>query len=300
MKFRQLEALRAVLMHGIISRAAESLNISQPAVSRLIADLEHSIGFSLFVRRRGRLYPSPEAKSFGEELDRSFVGLDRLEQAAREIKDLRRGEIYVAGMPSISLDILPNIISLFTEHHPDVKITFDLHTSPRIVDLVAAGQFDLGFGQISTPEPNVEILYSLRTHCVAVMKNDNPLCRKKIIRPEHLREQNLISFAHHTLAAKSIAQVMTEADVPMRSRVECQPSYVVCSLALQGAGVVLVDPMTARFFSPLGLKIKTFKPDVPFDFRIIKPRDVSTSKVGHRFLEIAIEILKKDKLIAVS
>ncbi len=297
MKFRQLEALRAVLMYGNISRAAEALNISQPAVSRLISDLEYSVGFALFERRQGRLFPTPEARSFSEELDRSFIGLDRLRQAAEEIRDLRRGEVHISAMPSVSLEIIPEIIREFCSHHTEVKVTFDLHTSARIVELVAAGQFHLGFSQMAIPTPGVDILHSFRTRCVCVMKADHPLASKKVVRPEHLRDQNLVAFAYHTMASASIMQMLVETDTTVRTRIECQPSHVVCSLALQGVGIALVDPMTARFFAPMNLVARPFKPEIPFDFRLLKPKDVALSNVARTFEEITLENLKKDKLI---
>ena len=61
---RQLEAFRAVIITGSITGAASYLHVSQPAVSRLIADLEHSIGFALFERRNRRLHVKPEGEIF--------------------------------------------------------------------------------------------------------------------------------------------------------------------------------------------------------------------------------------------
>jgi molybdenum-dependent DNA-binding transcriptional regulator ModE len=60
MDHRQLEIFNAVMISGSASRAAELLQVTQPAVSRAIVDLEEAIGFSLFDRIRGRLVPTPE------------------------------------------------------------------------------------------------------------------------------------------------------------------------------------------------------------------------------------------------
>ena len=86
---RQLEAFRAVMQTRSITRASELLFVSQPAVTRLIKDLEASVGFSLFQRLKKRLYPTPEAFSFLEEVELSFSGLDKINIAAREIRDRR-------------------------------------------------------------------------------------------------------------------------------------------------------------------------------------------------------------------
>lgn len=59
MNIRQVEAFRAIMQSGSASRAAEALGITQPAVTRLVAELEKTIGFPLFDRTRGRLDPTP-------------------------------------------------------------------------------------------------------------------------------------------------------------------------------------------------------------------------------------------------
>ena len=71
---RQIEAFRAVMLTRSMTRAAASLSISQPAVSRLIADLEYEIGFSLFRRRKGGLEPSADARALFAEGFLTIVG----------------------------------------------------------------------------------------------------------------------------------------------------------------------------------------------------------------------------------
>ena len=100
MKIRQLEAFRALILRQTVTRAADMLHISQPAVTRLINDLETDVGFSLFDRINGRLNPTPEAMVLFEEVERSFAGIDRIAQTAEQIKSLRRGSLHIAGAPA--------------------------------------------------------------------------------------------------------------------------------------------------------------------------------------------------------
>src|SRR5437868_6942450 len=100
MKIRQLEAFRAVMLCQTVTRAAEMLHISQPAATRLIADLEESVGFALFERVRGRLYPTAEAQVLYEEVQRSLVGVERIALAAQDIRELQRGSLQIAAAPA--------------------------------------------------------------------------------------------------------------------------------------------------------------------------------------------------------
>jgi hypothetical protein len=92
---------------GTMTRAAAQLGISQPAVSNIIAALEHEIGFSLFTRRAGRLEPTPEAHLFFKEVSRSLEAFESTERAAAEIKQGKHGRLTIAAYPSLSMNSDP-------------------------------------------------------------------------------------------------------------------------------------------------------------------------------------------------
>ena len=91
LKIRQVEAFRALMQRHTVTRAAQALHISQPAVSRLLSDFESGVGFKLFERQQGRLLPTSEARVLYDEVERAFVGLDRIALAAQQIRAMRRG-----------------------------------------------------------------------------------------------------------------------------------------------------------------------------------------------------------------
>lgn len=113
MNHRQLEVFRAVIWANGITAAAKALNVSQPAVSRTISDLEYSVGFKLFRRVGNRATPTDEARLFLEEVDRSFVGLEALKDAAYEIRTLVRGSVRVSSSVTSSLSTLPGATRKF-------------------------------------------------------------------------------------------------------------------------------------------------------------------------------------------
>jgi DNA-binding transcriptional LysR family regulator len=82
MNLRQIEALRAVIESGTVSRAAERLSISQPAVTKLLQNLERSTGLALFDRARGRREPAAEARMHFDEVERLFKRLGNLQNFA--------------------------------------------------------------------------------------------------------------------------------------------------------------------------------------------------------------------------
>src|SRR6056297_109775 len=155
MNERQISAFRHVMNLGSVTAAARAMSVSQPAVSRHIADLEADLGFALFERRSGKLHPLPEARTLGQEVERMFYGLDRLKAFAREMRGLAHAQIAIASLPMASFRILPRVVSAFVAAHPGIRVTHNVHTSPRIVDLVAAGQADFGIAQLAAERTDV-------------------------------------------------------------------------------------------------------------------------------------------------
>src|SRR5712692_8207112 len=86
-RFRQLEAFRSLMMTGTSVGAARKMHITQPAISRLISDLEADIGFRLFNRAKGRMEPTLAGVRFYKAVEENFLGLERLKQAADAIRN---------------------------------------------------------------------------------------------------------------------------------------------------------------------------------------------------------------------
>ena len=87
--FRQIDAFRTVVSTGTVTESAQMLGISQPAVSRLISDLESEVAFKLFTRSGRNLKPTLEARLLVEEVRRALSGLERIKEAARAIVKFR-------------------------------------------------------------------------------------------------------------------------------------------------------------------------------------------------------------------
>src|SRR5690606_38915260 len=86
LNIRQIEAFRAVMLSGSVVGAAKLLNVTQPGVSRTIGHLELHLGYELFERRGRRIFPTPEAEALYREVERLYVGVEQIGQAAMDIR----------------------------------------------------------------------------------------------------------------------------------------------------------------------------------------------------------------------
>ncbi|WP_116134043.1 LysR substrate-binding domain-containing protein [Tropicimonas sp. IMCC34043] len=284
MNQKQINAFRMVMRHGSITAAANALSVSQPAVSRLLADLETSIGFRLLLRPGGKVQPTPEAYEFFQEVERMFYGLDRLGQVAEEIRNLHRATFRVASMPMVSFEIMPRTIKRFVDRHSGIGVTHDVHTSPRILDLLASRQIDLGVAQTSPQRQDVDVLAAFQTDCVCAMAPDHPLARREVLTPRDLADEPMVVLNYRTLTYSYMTQRFAEAAVTPRVVAETQPSYSACGMAALGVGIAIVDPITPGIFGE-ALRVVPFAPAIPFEFQIMKSVDVPLSRAAAGFLD---------------
>ncbi|MEM6712139.1 MAG: LysR family transcriptional regulator [Pseudomonadota bacterium] len=291
LKPRQIEAFQAVMHHGGIGRAASALGIAQPAVSRLIASLESEIGFELFERKGRGLTPTPEAHLFKREVDVFFFGLDRLAGAADAIHKSRRGHLRLSVMPAVAISLAPVLIDGITKTFPDSAVTLNVHTGPRIVDLVSAGQFDFGIAHLDQPRADVEVLGSWDVECMCVMRSDHRLVEKQEVTLTDLADVSLILLASHTSTAQKLDRLFARAGIKPDVRIEAQPSYAAFYLVTHGLGVTVIDSLTAKKLETEEVAIRPLKPRLDFSFKLVRPASARPSLIADQAATIAARII---------
>lgn len=112
-KLRQLEILKTVADHGSMTRAAQSLGISQPAISRVISDLSDLFGFPLFERKDGLLIPSQETRYILPDISRVIELMDHIRGTTQDLTARRAGHLRVACLPGFATSHLPKIVASF-------------------------------------------------------------------------------------------------------------------------------------------------------------------------------------------
>ncbi|MCI0755159.1 LysR substrate-binding domain-containing protein [Teichococcus vastitatis] len=284
MNHRQLEIFNAVMISGSASRAAELLQVTQPAVSRAIVDLEEAIGFSLFNRIRGRLVPTPEGQLFFSDVRASFLGLDRLRMSAARIRDFGAGSLRIASLAAYGNTLMPRAIKLFRGQHPDTAITFQIALSAQVRVLVVNGNFSIGLAADEVDLSGVEhrVFASGRASCV--MPPGHPLSARAVIHPADLDGVPFIALSAEDRARGRMNAVLDAAGVRPNAVVETPFAATVCALALEGVGVGLAQAVAAEGFLERGLVMRPFEPEVYFKTYLLFRPDTQKSILVKHFV----------------
>lgn len=291
---RQLEAFRAMIETGSVTEAARRMGVTQPAASRLISDLEHAVGYSLFLREKKRLISTPEAMALFEEVDRSYIGLDAIAEAARDIGAYRRGALRIVSLPAMALSFLPQVISKFCEDNPNISVALQIHSSQRVIQCVASQQYDVGFAEIDSPHPAVTSSIFFESPMVAILPKHHPLCLKQTITPEDFANENFIALGSSYTMRKRIDALFMASNVTPKMQIETQLSMAVANLVACGAGVSIIEALTARSLRALDLiETRPFMPKINYTYRVLSPTHRPISLLTASFIEATRSALLK-------
>ena len=170
---RHMKVFSAVIEAGSVSRAATRLNLTQPAVSIALSNLEAELGFSLFHRSKGFFAPTTEALHLHGEVTQSLLAFARMHQRADEIRSGAVGAVSIAANGALAINFLPKVIADFQVENPGLSVELKVHSSRQIASLVSGGQVDIGL--IDTPVPVAGLKAEVfRLECVCIMRDDQP------------------------------------------------------------------------------------------------------------------------------
>lgn len=280
---RQLQAFQQVMDCGSVSGAARRMLIAQPGVTRLLKQLEHDVGFTLFERRRGRLVPTPEARLFHRELIRVWRGLEELRATARRIRERETGGLHISAMPLLGMSFLPDVLAAFAPHHGEALIELATFRSEQVVEDVVTQRADLGFAMLGGGDERVESeAFSLKSVCL--LPADHPLAAQSSVGPDDLHDQSLICCEPQDPTSQTLNRLLETAGVRPRRQLQVSLALQAARLVARGAGITVIDPLNARVFMGERLVIRPFAAELDDTFYLLTPRDQPLSRLAQDFL----------------
>ncbi len=280
---RQVEAFRAVMLRGSISSAAEMLGLTQPAVSRLVRDMQEVLQLRLFDRRGNQIAANAEANLLFEEVQQSFVSLGRIERTAHEIKRAWRGSLRITAMAGPAHGFLPALVARFLREHPDTFVALHNHVAATTLERVALRQFDFGLAYAPSDYPGLEIEPLPRLEAVCALPAAHPLADRPVITPADLQDQNLLSHSSRSQIGVTLEAMLRVAGVMAPVLAEATSAEVLCRLVAQGVGIALLDPFTSSSVRDPAVVLRRFEPRVDYTPSLVFPSGMPRSRAVTEF-----------------
>ncbi|MEP3048183.1 MAG: LysR family transcriptional regulator [Roseibium sp.] len=292
LRFRQLQALHAVIETGTVTGAAEQLGISQPGVSNLLSQLEMQTGFKLFERVHGRMIPTPEADLLNREVDTVVRGLDHVTQTVIDLQNKQFGHLQVASQHSASFGFMPKLIARFAKDRPELNISFQAQTSSKIQEWVMSGLFEIGFCELPLLYDSLTA-YPVYIETVVALPDSSCLKEHRILTPDLLADQPIVAMGPDHMSHRRLREAFHNAGIPLKARVHSHLFKNLLSFVKEGMGAAILDRFATDFDFEGSFVVRPFRPAIFMDMAVITSKTRPLSQVGQDFLELLLEELEQ-------
>ncbi|MEM8812383.1 MAG: LysR family transcriptional regulator [Pseudomonadota bacterium] len=294
LKLRDLMVFQAVMDTGSVSKAADRLGLSQPAVSIALKRLEDTIGFALFNRSKGHFAPKSEAKLLHEDADLAIMALEKFASRAQLIGRGVEGLVRVGSIGSTAIHFMPEIISRYSKVREHVEVELQVLSSAQISYFVSNDQIDIGIVEAPVTGQSVHAT-NISIPCVCILRKDDPLAEKDVLTPRELADQRLISVVDGHPLDRQIRTAFVDAGINWRSQIRCFFFAIMRNLVAKGAGIAIVDAINGCSIANDDVVWRRFAPDLTYELALITKAAPTLQAPASAFLDMTHEALEEIK-----
>ncbi len=240
-RLKPLRAFCQTVRLGSVSRAAEALFVSQPAITLQLQALERELGVGLFERSGRRLAPTREGQLLYELAQPLVESVDGLEGSFREkVRGLDAGELNIAANSSTILYLLPRIVELFRTQHPDVRLTLHNAVSADGTDLLRSDAVDLAVGSMLDVPTDLSYAPVYRFEPLLIATPGHPLITQRSLKLEDLSPHGLILPPKRVITYRLVDLVFQQNRVPYTVALEVGGWEVIKQYVAMGMGISII------------------------------------------------------------
>ena len=240
-RLKQLRAFCQAARLGSVTRAAEALYLSQPAVSLQLRALEDELGVKLFDRQGRRLSLTPEGEVLFELAEPLMDGVDGLEGEFRtRLRGMTAGELNIAAGSSTILYFLPPFVEAFREAYPEVQLKLHNVTGKDGLTLIRSDDVDLAVGSMLDVPTDLDYAPVSSFDPMLITPLDHPLTAAHPLTLEHLSPYGLILPPQRLTTYRLVDLVFQQRRVPYTVALEVGGWEIIKQYVAMGLGISIV------------------------------------------------------------
>ncbi len=283
------------MLAGSVTGAATRLNVTQPAVSKLLRDAEERLGMPLFDRRVGRLVPTPAAHRLFDEIERSFTGLDEINAVGSRLRRDPQRQLTIAATPALAAAVLPAVIAEYRRSVEPAFFRVLSRSTEQVGALVSSGKADFGLSLEAPDAPGLHAEPLAALPIVCYLPAGHALAQQPAVRAADLCEEPMITLSQAEGIDAAVAEGFREVGRLPPPVVECPAAIAACAMVGAGIGFTLLDPVAATLLRPEGVAVRRFEPALALRFRACW-----LDATPERFDRVRLAALARDALAALA
>lgn len=289
MPVNKYEAFMRTVELRSITRAAESLGVTQSAVSHMISSLEGELGFALLKRSRSGAYPTADGERVIPAIRGILSSHEQLSQTASAIRGLDRGTVRIGTFTSVGVHWLPGIIAAFQAEYPNVELKLMSGDYHDVEQWLSDGSADLGFVPLPT-QIKGEVTPLLEDRLLAVVPAGHPLAGAESFPVDELAREPFIGLLE--TSDRDARTALEKCGVSPEIRYTTKDDYAVIAMIECGLGVSIMPELLLKNCSD-GVRCLPLDPPASRTIGLCLPDADRAGPATRRFAESACDWVKK-------
>jgi DNA-binding transcriptional LysR family regulator len=244
MNLNHLAVFHAVAEEGNVTRAAERLLISQPAVSKQVKELERALGAALFDRLPRGVRLTEAGAVLAGYARRLFALAEEAEVAMGELRGLRRGRLRVGASTTIGVYLLPEVFVRFRRAYPEVQLQLEIAGSEALARRLAEGAIDIAYTEGVIAGENLLASVIMEDRLVAIAPAGHALARKRRVTARRLCEEPLVVRETGSGTQSLVERTLAERGLTVRPAMSLGSTEAIKRAVASGVGVAIVSSLS--------------------------------------------------------
>lgn len=240
MSLSKFEVLNAVIEQGSLTRAGESLGLTQSAVSHAIASLENELGFSLLSRGRTGISVTTNGERVLQHIREMLRWNERMKQEIADINGLEVGTVRIGTFTSVSTLWLPGIIQEFSTQHPNIEVRLQEGNYDEIEHWIAEGTIDFGFLSLPTSE-SFETIPLHHDRMLCILPDNHLLHQADVLEFKEIEHEWFIM--PKAGSDNDIRQIFKQHHVRPHVKFALDDDYAIVAMVRRGLGISILPEM---------------------------------------------------------
>lgn len=287
MEFRQVKYLLEIVRCGGFTRAAESLNISQPSLSTSVQKLEDELGVTLLNRQERKITLTAEGRAFFERARQVEELMKSTVHEMEEFRGLERGEIRIGIPGMLGAYFFPPVITRFRQRYPKLKLSICSHGANKIQAMIESGELDAGVVAKAEFPDGVAWQPLIREEMVACVADNHPLATKKSITLAEMSREPLVMFNEEYFQRQYLTETMARLGLKPEVVFETNLVPLLKQVVSGGGGITTLLRMAV---DEPGLAAIPFDPPLFVEAAIVWKKNAYLSKATRTFLDFIADI----------
>jgi DNA-binding transcriptional LysR family regulator len=284
MRLRQIEVFHAIYTCGSITAAAKLLNVSQPSVSKVLAHAEQQLGFALFERQKGKILPTQEAERLISHVNEAYDNINELRRISQNLRASDTGRIRIAVIPAFGIDLVPATVASYLKIHPDTKFEIETLHLRQVIRAIKELRVDIGLVFDPPVTPGIHIENLGQGKFTVLMHESMPYEGGDTVSLRDLDGLPLINLSKRSPLGMQLGNHIDTSKIKFHSVARVETYQMAKSLVAHGAGVAIVDEITARSLGHENVIPRQLEPELQFRVAMLKNENEPLSIVAQKFV----------------